>query len=74
MKSTKFRKSLWLPLALAAYSAIMSCYFGPSLISDGQAPKFWISVGVEFIVVVALFFVLRRKEKLKEKWDGIHKK
>lgn len=63
MKS-RFKKSLWLPATLLLYAAVMSAYFGPTLIAEGQAVKFWISVGVEVIFVVGLFFALRHKEKL----------
>ena len=43
----------------------MSVYFGPRLIAEGEAVRFWISVGAEILIIVALFFALRRKEKLK---------
>ena len=61
----RFRKSVWLPATLLLYAAVMSAYFGPSLIAEGQAAKFWISVGVELIFVAGLFFALRHKEKLQ---------
>lgn len=58
---------MWLPLTLALYAGVMSAYFGPQLISEGQALKFWISVGVEAVFVVGLFFALRHKEKLQNR-------
>lgn len=65
----KFKKSVLLPVGLGLYALAMSLYFGPRLIAEGQGVKFWISVGVEVLFVVALFFALRKKEKLKDKWD-----
>ncbi|MCH5214312.1 MAG: hypothetical protein J1E97_03895 [Muribaculaceae bacterium] len=65
MKRRKhFPKSIWLPLTLLIYAGAFSGYFGPRLIREGMALKFWISVGVELIFIVGLYFALRRKEKL----------
>lgn len=61
---------MWLPLVLALYAAAMSCYFGPRLIAQGMAAKLWISVAVEAVIVIALFFALRRKENLSRRWDN----
>lgn len=60
----KLKKSLWLPPLLAVYCAVMDIYFGPRLIAEGRASKFWISVAFEAVVVIGLFFALRRKEHL----------
>lgn len=51
-------------MVLALYGLAMSLYFGPRLIAEGQAVKFWISVGVEAAFVIGLYFALNRKEKL----------
>ena len=64
----KLKRSWWLPAILAIYFAAMSAYFGPRLIAEGLALKFWLSVGFEVIIVVALYFALRRKERLAQKW------
>lgn len=61
----RLKKSIWLPATLALYAGVMSAYFGPQLIAEGNAVKFWISVGVEAVFVVGLYFALRRKEKLQ---------
>ena len=68
MSGRKIRKSVWLPAALALYAAAMSLYFGPRLIAEGLAVKLWVSVAVEAIVVVGLYFALRRKEHLGSWW------
>lgn len=52
---------------LALYAMVISCVFGPKLIAEGLAAKFWISVAVEAIVVVGLFFALKKKESLARK-------
>lgn len=68
MRKRKFKKSIWLPTVLGIYLAAMSCYFGPRLIAEGRASKFWISVAFEVVLITGLYFALRRKEKLSDKW------
>lgn len=70
MKRKRLKKSIWVPATLALYAAAMSAYFGPRLISEGQGIKLWISVGVEVVFIVGLFFALRRKEKLNDYWEN----
>ena len=65
MKHFRIKKYIWLPLVLALYATAMTLYFGPGLIKEGQAVKLWISVGVEALFIIGLFFALRRKEKLQ---------
>lgn len=64
MPRRKLKKSIVAPLAIGIYAAAMTLYFGPRLIAEGQAFKLWISVAVEVVFIVGLFFALRRKEKL----------
>lgn len=68
MKKGKLKKSVWLPLGLALYGACMTLYFGPRLIAEGRGAKLWVSVAFEVILIIGLFFALRRKEKLSDKW------
>lgn len=74
MSGRKLRKSIWVPLCLAIYCAAMTFAFARRLLEDGQAVKLWISVGVECLVLIALFFALRRKEKLANYWEKTKKK
>lgn len=69
MRRKLIKKSVALPVGLGLYALAMSAYFGPRLIADGMSVKFWISVAAEILVVVALFFALRRKEKLAKHWE-----
>lgn len=70
MSRKRLKKSTWLPVGLGLYALSMSLYFGPRLLEDGQSVKFWISVVFEAIVVVGLFFALRRKERLAKKYES----
>ena len=64
------KKSVWLPLCLCIYAVCMTVYFGPKLIEEGLSLKFWITAIAELAVIVALFFALRRKERLADKWKN----
>lgn len=68
MPRRKIKKSVALPVGLGLYALAMTLYFGPRLLSEGQGLKLWISIAVEVLVVVALFFALRRKERLAAQW------
>ena len=58
-------------MILGVYASCISAYFGPRLIAEGLAVKFWISVGVEVLIVGGLFFALRRKETLQRRREEI---
>lgn len=68
MSGKRIKKSVMLPLALGLYATAMTLYFGPRLIEEGMSLKLWLSVGLEALVVVGLFFALRRKERLASNW------
>ena len=68
MTQIKIKKSIRLTAGIALYFIAMSLYFGPKLIAEGHGTKFWISVAFEIVLIVALFFALRRKDKLKQRW------
>lgn len=61
---TRLKKSVWLPIGLALYALSMTLIFAPRLIEEGQSVKLWISIAFELIILTALFFALRRKERL----------
>ena len=61
----KLRKSIWMPLALLAYTTAMAAYFLPknSEISD---PEKWVTFGASYVIVGLLWYVLRLKERRLE--------
>ena len=64
----KIKKSVYLPLGLGLYAIAMTCYFGPRLLEEGMGIKLWLSIAFEVVVVIGLFFALRRKERLAAEW------
>ena len=58
----KYRKSIWLPVALLVYTTAMAVYFIPrnTEISD-------LTVGLSYMIIALLWIVLRKKEKAEER-------
>lgn len=58
-------KYIWLPALLAVYFLGMTFYFGFDLLCQGEAMRFWLTVGAEVVVLVLLTFFLKKREKLR---------
>ena len=58
-------KYIWLPALLAVYFLGMTFYFGLDLLRQGEATRFWLTVGAEMAVLTALVFFLKKREKLR---------
>lgn len=67
-------KSIWLPAALLIYFAIISIMHAPIWIDAGQLWRFVATAVGEVLIVVALFFALRRREKLKRQREELDRK
>ncbi len=65
-------KFIWLPLLLGAYFLFMTFYFGIDLLKAGETLRFWATVAAEVVVLIALAFFLRRRDRLrKEREDDM---
>ena len=62
----KFKKSVWLPLALFLYTTAMAIYFLPKNTEISDMEK-WITIGTSYGIIALLWYVLRLKEKRLEK-------
>lgn len=62
----KFKKSVWLPLALFLYTTAMAVYFLPKNTEISDMEK-WITIGTSYGIIALLWYVLRLKEKRLEK-------
>lgn len=58
-------KYIWLPILLSVYFLFMTFYFGMDLLRQGETMRFWLTVGAELAVLVALVFFLKKREKLR---------
>lgn len=63
-------KFIWLPSLLALYFLGMTFYFGFDLLRQGESTRFWLTVGAEIIVLVALTFFLRKRERLRSEREN----
>ena len=62
----KFRKSIWMPLALLVYTTAMAIYFLPKNTEISETEK-WVTFGASYLIIGLLWCVLRLKEKRLEK-------
>jgi hypothetical protein len=62
----KFKKSFWMPFILFFYTTAMAIYFLPRNTELSDKEK-WGTIGMSYVVVALLWWVLRKKEKLMEK-------
>ena len=61
----KYKKSTWLCIALLIYVTVMAIYLVPRNQNIGEVEKY-ITVAASYVVVLLLWFVLRKKEKLAD--------
>lgn len=61
----KYRKSNWLTILLLFYVTAMAVYLVPRNTEIGNTEKY-ITVAVSYVIILLLWFVLRKKEKLAD--------
>ncbi len=61
----KFKKSQLLPPILLVYLGFMA-YLGRNLFFEGEYLYYFSVLGISLLVIILLYFSLRRKERLKE--------
>ncbi len=61
----KFKKSTWLCGALFVYVTVMAIYLVPRNQNISDLEKY-LTVAVSYVVVLLLWLILRKKEKLAE--------
>ncbi len=64
----KSKKPIFLPLALAIYAIVMAVIEYPNYKQSGNLNEFWTVVGACLGLAVLLHFVLRLREKNREKF------
>ncbi len=61
----KLQRHIVVTALLVVYALFMTLYFGLDLLKSGQALRFYITLGVETIVIILAFFALRRRDRLR---------
>ena len=59
----KFKKSSWLVIILFVYVTLMAIYLLPRNTETSELEKY-ATIGLSYLVILLLWLVLRRKEKL----------
>lgn len=65
MSKSRIKKSVWIPIAFALYSAVIYAIFVPR--SDASASEIALTIGVNILILAVLFVLYRRKEKMAER-------
>lgn len=60
------KKYIIVPAVLAVYFLFMTFYFGTQLLREGEVLRFWLTVVSEVIVLIALYFVMKKRQKYRE--------
>ena len=63
-------KYIWLPALLGLYFIFMTIYFGLDLLHSGETCRFWATIGAETIVLIALVFFLKKRERLRNERES----
>ena len=64
----KLKRSTVIPLCLLIYLAVMA-WMGRTRLADGEYLYYFGVLGISLLIIVALYWSLRRKEKLREQHD-----
>lgn len=60
------KRYIWIPALLAIYFIFMAVHFGMQLLENGESLKFWLTIVAETLVLLALSYVMRRRQILSE--------
>lgn len=66
-KRRKWHKYQTLPLALLIYTIVMSVYGWDRYHFEGNMVEYWSIIGVELLIIVVLYFLLRRQYRHRRK-------
>lgn len=65
MNKPRMKKSVWIPAVFALYSAVVYAIFIPR--SSASVTDICLTVGVNVLILLLLWFLYRRKEKMAER-------
>lgn len=66
----KMNKTVWLPLALFVYISATAAYLLPRNTEVSVTEKF-LTVGFAYLIVLALWLVLRQKDKMRRRREQL---
>jgi LPXTG-motif cell wall-anchored protein len=65
----KTKKQSLLPAALLIYMAIMAYISYPRYKASGKWGEYFAVIGISVVLVVLLFFLLKRKQKIRDQFN-----
>lgn len=63
----KIRRSVWMPCLLFVYLAVMTAFFAPRLIAEGEIVRLIIVFVSEVAIIILLRLFLVKRERQQEK-------
>ncbi len=66
----KFKRHILIPLILLIYVAIMVVIALPKYMESKNWNEFTLILAVSLLLIVVIYFVYKRKEKLREKFNN----
>lgn len=66
----RFKRHIIIPLLLLVYISVMAVMAFPRYRESGNWGQFAIVIGVCLIIIVVLYFVYKRREKLRDKFNN----
>lgn len=57
-------------MLLGGYFLFMTFYFGLDLLKAGEQMRFWLTAGAEVLILIALAFFLKKREKLRQEREN----
>lgn len=58
---------IWLPCALLAYLVVMALTYKDELFATGHSMRFYLTLGIELAIIIALAFFLRKRGILRRR-------
>lgn len=62
------KRYIWLPVLLLLYGLAMGITFGRDYIATGKTLQLALIMAADIAICIALFYFLRKKQRLAEKW------
>lgn len=70
LMSRKIKKQFLFPAALLIYLAIMAYISYPRYKESGNWGEYFAVTGISVLLVVLLFFLLKRKQQIRDRFTG----
>ena len=66
----KIKRHLLIPLLLLVYVTIMVVMAFPKYQESGNWNEFFMILGISLLLIVLLYFIYKRKEKIRDKFNN----